>query len=217
MNLSTLRKKALKNDLEVEHILRSARQQVPGLAEELDRLIVDCEWTDGGKTNTGLIIPFRKWAITAATFCRGSYSALAYLHHSDNSYLSFILTLLEELHSDESLNTALTLRPDVILTPSVDLQTAFQLAASLNLLLSFPPTISVNPAQAVSIRSFLYDLSECAQEESERALVLCALRGVGDKDSLAFIASVPDLQYPWHETKQRAIKAIRRKLRAAGA
>jgi hypothetical protein len=210
MNLKSLRKQALSNELEVEDILRAAKRNLPGLAEELERLTLECGWSDGGRDGPNLIIPFRKWALTAAAYSRGGIAELSKLA-SDASFLPFVLALLDELHSREALLALLDL---LAMCADSDVETASRFAQSINMCLSFRPVVIVGPAEEESLRLFLHGLLARELSHSQRAVALCALREVGDESSLALVRERSLLGPPWSGLEMDVISRIKKHIRA---
>lgn len=213
MKLATLRSRALRDELEVEHILRAAKERHPDLADELERLIDDCGWTDGGPTALGVEIPFRKWALTAIAYCRTGHAGLAELVRSDRSYLTFVLALLEELADADALEAALLLLAHFPLDASSDLSEQVALADTFNLLLSFKQPVATTAGQRSVVRERLHALLPMTHAPEQRDSVLCALRGVGDAESLRIIDAGSPLPYPWAGIERAAAKAIKARLR----
>jgi len=211
--LASIRRRARRNQLEVEHILCAAKERVPGLAKTLEKLIDECGWTNGKETRDGAIIPFRRWAITAAAYARGGYAAICELAR-DRAYVPFVFALLEELHSKEALAALLTISQKVLKQPKTDVGMALQTAQTLSHFWFMPPVEPSKP-DAKRIRDFLCSFLRLRLSEAQRATGLEAFAGVGDKQSLKFIAAQPPLKYPWDGLKAEVLKAIRNRAQTA--
>jgi hypothetical protein len=213
MTLESIRKHAKTNRLEVEHILQAAAQRIPGLDDELERLITLCGWTDGGELPGGAReIPFRRWAVTAITFLRGGYDGLHQLAMEPEG-LYFALALLEELHDPQAVDTAITICPRAFASPELHLSEALLLASTFNSLLSFKPPLTIPPSQEERIRGFLHRLLPACTSDQDRALAILALRGVGDASSLTLISRQPAFYFPYEGVLSATSKAIRKRLR----
>jgi hypothetical protein len=204
----------LRGQLEVEHILGAAKQPVPGLADELDRLVIECAWSDGGETPQGLIIPFRKWARTASAYCRSGTLGIVSLAQNEPAYLYFVLALLTELHNREALEAVMALASPVLHKPTENRAISLQASGAINLLLSFPPRISINSEEETILRVFLHNLLSLTTTAVERATVLCALRGVGNEESIQLMAAGVPLADPWDGVESTVGRAIRKRLKA---
>lgn len=214
MNIATLRKKARDGSLEVEHLLRAAIEKPQGLAEELSRLAVVHGWKDESiQPDETRVVPFAKWAVVAATYANEGFIGLRALAQKPEN-IEFVLGLVEEIHTNESVSLAI----DVCEKYLADLPQfegiAFRLASSFNLLLSFKHAPPVTAVQASTIQKFLFSLYPYANSEAERALVLLALRGVGDRDAIQFVDSAKAFSEPWSSTKESVLRALRKRVRA---
>jgi hypothetical protein len=58
------------------------------------------------------------------------------------------------------------------------------------------------------------ELLPIAEWASQRACLICALRGVGDQSSIEFLSAIDELPYPYHTVKSNANRAIHKRLRA---
>jgi len=217
MNLATLRAKALRHDLQVEDILRAAKESMPGLADELDRLTTECSWTDGSPTPHGRVIPFRRWASAASSYARSGYPGLLSLVSADPANLPFVLALLTELYTPEAVAVALVVAAPVLSSPLADLPRSIEVAANFNLLLSFPPYIPTDAEQRTLIREFLHRTLAAPLCAAQRATVLCALRGVGNLDSLRLISAGAPLPDPWLGLEATVRRALKKRLKQAWA
>jgi hypothetical protein len=213
MNLRTLRKKAHTGALEVEDILKAAAEHQPGLSEELHRLSGDLGWPATGVLSDGSrVVPLAKWAEVAAAYSSGGVAALAEFASKPED-ASFVLALLVELKSPEALSFLLEDYAKVIEAPSHALGLAFRIASALNLMLSFKHSTLVSKEQAAAIQDFLFRLLPFAESDRDRAIVILALRGVGDDRSIRLLSSLDELQPPWHDAKQTSLRVIRKRLR----
>jgi len=72
MKIETLRKRALANTLEVEHILAAARERAPGLRHELTQLSDKHGWSTTPFPANGIhVVPLAKWAEIASVYAEG--------------------------------------------------------------------------------------------------------------------------------------------------
>ena len=212
-SLANFRAKALRDDLEVEHILRAAKNKIPGLAEELERLIVECGWTDGALTDKKvLIIPFRRWAVMTCAYLRGGCGGLCVLAE-DHKFLPFVFAMLQELHSWEAVDALLAISHEIIKSPGKDMKFAKHVAETLNSLLSFEPVIHISANDASLLRGFLHQYIRLSASDVERALGMLALRGIGNEESIKLIEEQRPLAEPWHETSFVTIRKIRKRLK----
>jgi len=213
MNIKTLRKKAHDGSLEVEDLLLAAIERQPGLSDELARLTVDHDWQLHGRQQDGTrVVPFARWAAVASAYASGGFAGLR-LCAQEIENVSFVLGLVEQIPSNESVSFVLELCGQYLadLAQSEDL--AIRVASAFNMLLSFKQSAPVTTDQAKAIQNYLLALYPLAKSEAQRASVLLALRGVGDQKALQFVASVPDFDEPWGGTKNAVLRAIRKRVK----
>lgn len=213
MNIATLRKKARDGSLEVEHLLQAAAERQPGLADELERLTVEQQWSAKGILPDGSrVVPFAKWAEVAAEYSANDFDGLReLLTKSENA--PFVFGLLEHLPTSASISIALEAAEGYLADLVSHREAAFHLASALNLLRSFKRAAPVTAVQARNAQVFLLTLYAHAKTEVERATVLLALRGVGDADALQFVESAEDFAAPWSTTKEVVLRAIRKRIK----
>ncbi|GKW28250.1 hypothetical protein AB6D34_06970 [Pectobacterium brasiliense] len=213
MKLSSLRAKARRNTLEVEHILAVAKARLPGLRDELNRLSDECSWSRSPYLPDGThVVPLAKWADIAGVYADDGIEALGVLAAElDNAV--YVIGLLEELRSHAAVNALIAFFPVVMQAPEHALETAWRLTTAYNSLLSFKDGVVATDEQATAVRSFLMRLLPLATTEHQTCLLFCALRGVGDTSSLDFLASHRDLAPPNETIRMTAMRAIRQRLR----
>ena len=196
VKISSLRSKARRNTLEVEHILAAAKARTPGLKDELNSLAREFEWSNTTHLPDGKhVVPLAKWAEVSGKYAEGGISALADLaREPDNA--NYVIGLLEELRSRDATEALISFFPDVLRQPETSITTAWRLSRAFNQLLSIKGAVTPTDRQAIAVRSFLVLFHAAAATEPERAWAIYALRGVGDQSSLDFLSKLPDLQPP---------------------
>ena len=215
MLLTTLRKKAANNTLEVEHLLAAARKRVPGLQEELARLSVKHGWSPVTHPAGGSHVPpFAKWADIAGAYGQHGLDGLAPLAHDADSF-SYVLAMLEEVRTAAAVDALLAWYSDLLCDPARNVAQAVRLAGACNILLSFKGCPVPTEAQAATIRQFLMLVLLLVDSTPERSAAICALRGVGDAATVVVLNALAELPYPFHTVRPVAIRAILRRLRAS--
>jgi hypothetical protein len=213
MNITTLRKKARDGSLEVEHLLQAAVERQPGLSEELTRLSSAHDWKVQGLQPDGTrVVPFAKWAAVASAYASDEFTGLRTLAR-DPDNISFVLGLIEQIHTNESVSFLLEIcnRFETDLTQFEDI--AFRVAGTFNSLLSFKKAAQVTNVQARAIQEFLCALYPRAKSEPDKAVVLLALRGIGDRDAIQFIESASDFSESWASTKELVLRTVRKRVK----
>jgi hypothetical protein len=214
VSIVSIKKRARTGTLEVEHLLKEATHPNDALAKALDELSAELQWPVFGTLDNGnLLVPLATWAKIVSTYCRDGFPGLILL--SDQPALAdFIIGLLEELKTKHALDTLLLAYKEYLTEPYRDMGRSFRLASAVNLMLSFKPNFTPDPAQAIELRTFLYGLYTCSESDTQRANALLALRGVGDEGSAEFAAS-KTLGSPWHDVPKIVCKHIKARSRAA--
>ncbi len=213
MNLAPFRRKALRNQLEVEHILRAAKSREPGLADLFRSLIKECDWTDGREFPDGSIeIPYRRWANVSIAYCEGGCPRVIALAQKDQAYLTFALAMFEEVQSEEAVLTTLRLAGTLLDKPERDLKASVAIAESLNLQLLEKRGVGISANDAARIRAFVHALLQAPDDGTDKSTALYALRSVGDGESLALLAKLPPLDEFWADAIKKVTRAIKKRL-----
>jgi hypothetical protein len=213
MTLRALRRKAHDGSLEVEHLLKAAKQKIPGLRSELASLSQELAWSmtpflpDGSH-----VVPLAKWAEVAGAYAEMGMPGLEPLSR-DFHNAPYVLGLLEELNSSEAVATVLELFSPVIHQPQDFPDLLSPLVASINLLMSVKGCPAFSPEQAALAREFLHKAIALMPEQSRQACVVYALRGVGDQQSIDLLSRLRAFEPPYANAKASAVRTIRARLR----
>lgn len=181
---------ALIGDAETANFLRDLRE----------------EWVRQGEI--GLYnATFQSWALVVELYLRDGYSGLSSL--SKGGGAQFVISLLEHLHSEDSLKALMHLYSEVIDEPEVNVEISDKLVASLNSMLSFPPIIDVDIASKDCLRGFIHRYMGFVIDDGKYATAMCALRSIGDETSIDLIKSKKPLTGSWSGTEKMVIKSIK--------
>lgn len=211
MNIATLRRKARDGSLEVEHLLQAAVERQPGLSEELTQLAAKHDWkAQGLQTDGTRVVPLAKWAAVASAYASEEFTGLRTLAREPEN-VAFILGLIEEIHTNEAISFTLEICDRYLTDLAHCQEMAFHVASTFNLLLSFKQAAPASTVQAKAVQEFLFSLYPHAKSDANRALVLLALRGIGDRDAIQFVESTPDFSETWAGTKESVLRAIRKR------
>lgn len=213
--LLTLRRMAHRGTLEVEHLLRAAKHPAADLADSLDSLAEEMGWnsSDRGDLPTGTV-PFGQWTQVVSAYCRGGFASLGGFRATD-LHFSMVLALIEQLRTTDALSFALELGAGLLENPSEDPSRSLRLAATLNLLLSFKPRLSLSRESKAKVRDFLHKLALLNSADHARGTVYCALRYVGDAETLNLISNLPPLRDHWASAQDACKRAIAKRLKDA--
>ncbi len=213
MNLQSLRRKALENSLEVEHILRAARKGVPGLSAELANLTHLCGWSFTTHLPDGThVVPFAKWAAVASAYADHGFAGLRRLAADEDS-APYVIGLLEELNTSDAIDALLTLFANSLEEPSTNQATTYRLVKAINLMFSVKSSPTSAAKQRQVCAKFLNKMLLLSGSNAQRALVMYAMRGTGDASCLEALSTVQDTEPPYVGAKAAAIKAIQKRLR----
>lgn len=213
MNIATIRKKARDGSLEVEDLLQAAIERQPGLSEELHRLSVMHSWRAQGLQPDGTrVVPFAKWAEVASAYASEEFAGLREIARNPEN-IPFVLGLIEEIKTNESVSFVLEISGQNLAKPPQSGALAFRIASAFNLLLSFKHAAPISTTQARNIQDYLFTLYPYAKSEADRAVVLLALRGVGDHEAIRFVESIQGLRDPWADTKESVLRAVRKRVK----
>ncbi len=216
MSIKSITARAREGTLEVEHLLKEARHPDAALADALDALRTELQWSSSGALEDGRrVVPLAAWARVVSAYARDGHPGLLALS-ADPGLADFVIGLLEELKTKEALDTLLLAFHAQLGAPERDVARASRIASALNLMLTFKPAVAVEPLQAQRLRTFLHALYACAESEAQRAGALLALRGVGDEHSAGF-AMAQRLEQPWQDVPGIVARHIRKAGRAASA
>jgi len=211
--LTSIRRRASDNTLEVEHILEAASQRIAGLPDLLDELSNTEDWSDVTHIPDGThVVPLARWARVGAAYCRDGFSGLGALLDKPG-YESFVLALLEEIHSTEAVDAVMDFFFEQIKSPEDDPHLARKIASSLNLILCFKPDVEIDDAATEQIRAFATELIKISSDQVDRAVPVLLLRAVGDKSSLQLLDSLPEFPEHWASTIPTTRRAIRDRLK----
>lgn len=209
MKLETIRKKARANLLEVEHILAAARKRVPGLQQELIRLSNELGWSPTPFPAEGEhVVPLAKWAQIAGAYAEGGIAALSELaRQKDNRH--YVVAMLIEARLPEAAVALFGLFADDLAAPSWDCEMAGDLVDALNQMFFFSKHLTLTDEQVATARATFYATASTA---TQRAGVVCALRGVGDRSTIEFLSTLEAFPYPNEGVEKLALRAIRKRL-----
>jgi hypothetical protein len=211
--LTSIRRRAADNSLEVEHILEAAVQRIEGLPELLAELTDAKSWSDDNHLPDGTrVVPLARWARVGSAYCRAGFSGLRTLLN-EPGHESFVLALLEELHSAEAVDVVMDFFSECIKTPGGDPPLARMIASSLNLILCFKPEVEIDTTTRGQICGFATALIGLASDQVERALPVLLLRAVGDESSMQLLDSIPPFTEEWAATIPATRRAIRQRLK----
>lgn len=217
MDAAAIRRCALDGSLEVEHLLHAARGGMPGLADELTRLCAELSWPlDAPQADGRHGVPMARWAQVASAYSRGGLAALAPLA-MDPAHCGFVLAMLEVVGTPEALEALCLFYQPVLVRPESAPEAITPLCRTIHRMLCGRHGLEPSPSLASRLRSFLHRVLRLATCPAQSALVVFALRGVGNEETLELLATLPRLESPFQGARGTALRAIRRRLRVQHA
>lgn len=216
-SIRTIRRHYERGTLEVEHLLEITKAPGPAIGESLSALSAELAWAsveDARRRSSArtATIPWGGWADVVSAYCCGGFPALV-SKMQDANHRALVLAVCETVRSPDCMTFLLDSADRIFCEPSENVQVSREIAATLNMMLSFKPRVVPTGPQREVIRRFLEGLALATDDQDVRAVAFCALRQVGDRGSIALIDSLPKLTGPWSsvaaETKRTIVKRLR--------
>ncbi len=206
-NATEIRKLANSNELEVEDIIGASFLREECIARELESLSSQCHWPDENYQDGKHGVPFGKWVKFACIFIRHGYQGLV---ESYNDSSDFSLSFLETYKTPESVEAVYAISQKMGDSASAEEQ--HSVAKAINLLLSFKGSPSLGEDTIENLRILLHSYLTPGLDDTVKAVIYCALRGVGDLDSIDLIKGQAPLNEPWATTAKVAINSIKKRV-----
>ncbi len=131
----------------------------------------------------------------------------------EEALFPFVVALLTELHSGMAISILMDHADALLRAPHPDPDRLYRIAEAFNSLLFPKRPVLISEAMRGRIREFLHGLLGKTRTEHRLALVVYALRGAGNLDSIARIAALAELPPPWATAPTVAIRAIKKRMR----
>ena len=202
--LHALRRKARTNSAEVEDVLAVAASGTRADAAALRLLADEHQWSRGPGGH-GQQVPLGTWVDVTCAFLESGFAAVD-AFASDQDRLAFALGLLSKQRIAESVDVL-----NALADRFADTESRTKIAAALNLVCSFRGSPDLSPAASARARAWIHAL--LAGPPLAQAIAACALRGVGDAESIALLSRMERLPPPWAGIEQQAIRAIKKRAR----
>jgi hypothetical protein len=197
----------------VEHLIKVAAIGDATDVPFLLALKAEQGWSDSGREGNIQVVPLGRWVDTVCCFLQEGYNGLVAMARESAGAIEFCISVLEEIKTPQSVSALLRIGGKVIERPETDLRLAARLAGGFNLLLSFKSNPIIAPAVERQVRDFLHRLLTLKLTEEQQFYAVCALRGVGDSESLAVIAALEPFCNLWAGLQQLAVRQIKKRLR----
>jgi hypothetical protein len=212
-----LRNKIVNNDFNVEDIVQFAVSGDISGIEFLNKSIEEFSWKAIGDNDLQDHPPFKTWALIVICYLESGFSGLKnYVFSDAGAYLEtsrFVISVLDDIQTEESVRCLMNLFKDLIDNPTKNHELSIKLISAFNLLLSFSKAIKLESSEKTIIRNFIYKYLDSYNDvEGNRSSAFCALRAVGDLDSIVKIKTYPKLTGAYKGVESIVIKAIKSRL-----
>jgi predicted transcriptional regulator len=206
--------KAEKHELEVEDIINLSATRDPEVSILLQEIKEMMNWptTRIENENGSITPPMGMWADVATEYILNGYDGL-YELAQDEQKVSFVISFLEEYKTTESVAVLLKISDLYSANISLHKNTLIDIVSGLNLLLSFPGAPEIEELTCQKARELIHKVLNVCESQAEYSTTICALRGVGNEDSIKLIAKVPKLVDAWSGTESLVKKAIKKRMK----
>ena len=209
-----LKIKAENHLLEVEDLVDLAVAKNTDVIPFLKQAIEEYQWEDVVAAKTSNKVPLATWATVVIAYLEGGCEGLKrYVYPEKGKYFDtseFVLAVLDDIKDKDTIKGIIELFGSLIKKPEISYSLSLKLVNAVNRLLSFPPLVEIDNADKEILRTFVYRfLSLYGEEENPRCSAFCALRGVGDIDSIKKIKSYPKLTGSYKGTESIVVNAIK--------
>ncbi len=123
----------------------------------------------------------------------------------------FSLAFLSEYKTPESV--AAILHIGKRLGRQASLKSKNEIASAFNSILSFGNRPVIDDNKTTEARNLLHSYFSADLDESMQATIYCAMRGVGNQDSIDLISGQKKLAGAWSGTETAVIKAIKKRMK----
>jgi hypothetical protein len=212
--LNKLRRLASKNDVEVEHLMKFAVLGDISAVPVIRELQAKHYWYETDRNDVVNCAYLAPWVEVICLYLEGGCDALvSYARKKQEKSFYFAVAVLEELKSTASILAVAELCSDVANELPISIEDAVKLARAINFTLSFKNPPKIYAHTIIQLRNFLHALLSQNLNQATRATIVCALRGVGDEESIRLINELPKFSEPWLGLELLACKAIRKRLK----
>ena len=206
--VAKIRKLAKKNELEVEHIIEAAFTRDESIASELQSLRSHYNWPDSKFVDGSHVVPLGKWVRFACIFISQGYRGLI---DNYNGVEDFSLSFLESYKTTDSIEAIYEIAKNM--SDSATREVKHDIAAAINLQLSFNNGLDIDDNTLNGLKLILHSYLVPDIDDTAKAIIYYALRGVGDLESIDYIKEQSPLEEPWETTASVSIKAIKKRMK----
>jgi hypothetical protein len=219
--LAKLKRKAKRNDVEVEDLLAVATCGDSAAITVLQELQKTYQWSESDRVGHGRVAPLGRWAKVVCRYLRDGTQGMADLALADDEPeldREMAISVLEEIKTADSVRALIRVTGTMKLTTAKGRARALDIVAAFNMILSFyrGNDLALDEGEVKAIRAFVHCFLDVATTENEISTAYCALRAVGNEESLARIQIRPPLRRAFKGVEEIVCKAIKRNIRRHG-
>ena len=207
--------KEKKNELEVEDILDLVKTGDPTLIPGLQELKLRIAKTD---TFSVLSIPFDRWIDVVCEFLEHGYAGPVEIAKKDKYLATFAISALEASKTREGFVSILNILNSCNLEDSVGYKNAGKCISGINLMISFDDDVKFSKEEAdlarLLVHNYLNFIMGKSFSEGELVVAYCALRKLGNHESIQIIKKMPPLQKSHNSgIDKMVLTAIRKRIK----
>ena len=209
-----LLEKAQNHDLNVEDIIDISNSRDPDVAIILQEIKEQLNWPNEAidHDNGSITPPMGMWVDVACEYITSGYDGLLSIADNENK-ISFIVAFLQEYKTSESVNTLVQISDLYLSDSKSHKDTIIKIVSGLNLLLSFKGSPEIESSISFKARELVHKTLTLCEAQADYATAICALRGVGNDESIKLLSSIPKLEGSWAGTESIVKKAISKRLK----
>ena len=212
--LQSFKAKADKNEIEVEDIISVCETRDPKLVPYLRSLKERFNYKDNlvVHDNGSITPPMGAWIKIGCIYIEDGFEGLLELS-KDESKISYCLSFLEQYKNRQSAQALIKIVDRYGAVTENEYELIMDIISSINIMFSFDESPEITPEEKASHRNLVHRTISLCKTDSDLAIAMCALRGVGNADSIALVKSMPKLQGAWSGTEKIVAKEINKRLR----
>ena len=186
--------KAKSKQIEVEDILKLVKKIQPrSINDDLNELKLQIS-TDYDEE---VSILFNKWIDIVSIFFEKSYNGLIEIALQNKNFAPFAISVLEETKTSEGLKSLIEIIRNSKLKDNDGYKSILDSIAAINMMISFDDDIFIDPEDSESTKNLIHDFLKFNKEnifnEGDVVVAYCALRKIGDSETIKLIKNMPTL------------------------
>ena len=186
--------KAKSKQIEVEDILKLVKKIQPrSINDDLNELKLQISTNYDEEVS----ILFNKWIDIVSIFFEKSYNGLIEIALQNKNFAPFAISVLEETKTSEGLKSLIEIIRNSKLKDNDGYKSILDSIAAINMMISFDDDIFIAPEDSESAKSLIHDFLKFNKEntfnEGDVVVAYCALRKIGDLETIKLIKNMPAL------------------------